>query len=116
MDRERLGRKIILAPLNHDDVQTMLQAIFNLKGPVRTEFLEPIYTLTEGNPFFIEEVLKALVAAGEVFYVDEGWTRKSMQELHIPPSVQDAVQRRTQHLRAEARRLLTLRCSSWAAL
>lgn len=72
------------------------------------EFLEPIYTLTEGNPFFIEEVLKALVAAGEVFYAADGWTRKSMPELHIPPSVQDAVQRRMQHLQPDARRLLTL--------
>jgi predicted ATPase len=86
----------------------MLQAIFDLRRPVPTEFLEPIYTLTEGNPFFIEEVLKALVAAGDVFYADDGWTRKSMQELHIPLSVQEAVQRRTGQLRADARRLLTV--------
>lgn len=86
----------------------MLQAIFALNQPVRAEFLEPLYTLTEGNPFFIEEVLKVLVAAGELFYADDGWTRKSMPELHIPPSVQEAVQRRTAQLRPAAPRLLTL--------
>jgi len=108
LDRGHLSRALRLDSLTSADVHTMLQAIFDLKRPVRTEFLEPIYTLTEGNPFFIEEVLKALVAAGEVFYVDDGWARKSIQDLHIPPSVQDAVGRRTQQLGTEARRLLTL--------
>ncbi len=108
LGRERLGREVVLEPLTRTEVNTMIQAIFDLKHPVRTEFFEPIYTLTEGNPFFIEEVLKALVTAGELFQVTDGWTRKSMQELHIPPSVQDAVQRRTRRLSAEARRLLTL--------
>ncbi|MBI3960299.1 MAG: AAA family ATPase [Chloroflexi bacterium] len=108
LDRGRLSREISVESLSRQDVHRMLQAIFELQRPVRTEFLETIYTLTEGNPFFIEEVLKVLVAAGEVFYADDGWTRKSMQELHIPPSVQDAVRRRTQQLQPEARHLLTL--------
>lgn len=34
--------------------------------------------------------------------------KQPMPELHIPPSVQDAVQRRMQHLQPAARRLLTL--------
>lgn len=108
VDRGHLARTIVLDALTPDNVQSMLQAIFALQRPVRSEFLDAIYTLTEGNPFFIEEVLKALVAAGEVFYADGGWTRKSMQELHIPPSVQDAVQRRILQLRPAAYRLLTL--------
>lgn len=108
MERARLSQTITLAALPPQDVQAMLQAIFALNQPVRAEFLEPLYTLTEGNPFFIEEVLKVLVAAGELFYADGGWTRKSMPELHIPPSVQDAVQRRTAQLRPAAQRLLTL--------
>ena len=108
MDRGRLCREIALPPLTPEEVQAMLRAIFDLARPVQAEFLQPIYHLTEGNPFFIEEVLKALVAAGEVFHSDDGWTRKSMQELHIPPSVQEAVARRTQRLSADARQLLTL--------
>jgi DNA-binding CsgD family transcriptional regulator len=108
LGRARLSREILLESLSPDDVRTMLQAIFDLKRPVGAEFLEPIYTLTEGNPFFIEEVLKALVAAGELFQADDGWARKSMQEIHIPPSVQDAVGRRTGQLQTAARHLLTL--------
>ena len=42
----------------------MLRAIFQMKKPVRREFLEALYRLTEGNPFFVEEVLKLLLDSG----------------------------------------------------
>ena len=35
------------------------------------ELLDAMYTLTEGNPFFIEEILKSLIEAGDIFY--EQW-------------------------------------------
>ena len=72
----------------------MLRAIFGLDRPVRAEFLAAIHDLTDGNPFFVEEVLRALVAAGDIFYADGGWDRKPLADLRIPRSVQDAVQQR----------------------
>lgn len=111
LDRGRLARELRLPALTPNDVQAMLQLIFEQTQPVRAEFLDAIYQLTEGNPFFVEEVLKALVTAGDIFYAERGWGRKPVEELGIPPSVQDAVQRRTLHLSSEARQLLT-----WAAV
>ena len=35
----------------------MLRAIYDLPNPVPASTLDAIYELTEGNPFFIEEVL-----------------------------------------------------------
>jgi DNA-binding NarL/FixJ family response regulator len=108
LDRARLAHEVMLQPLSVSDIDLMLQAIFSLNRPVRPEFLDAIYTLTEGNPFFTEEVLKALVTAGDLFYADGTWDRKPIHELQIPRSVQDAVQRRTAQLTAGARQLLTL--------
>ena len=108
LGRGRLAHEVVLAPLTQSDVSTMLHAIFDLRRPVRAEFLEAIYTLTEGNPFFIEEVLQALIAVRGIFYADGEWNRKSLEELKIPPSVQEAVQRRTARLNANARHILTL--------
>jgi predicted ATPase/DNA-binding CsgD family transcriptional regulator len=107
LDREHLALEWVLSRLTSAEVDAMIQTIFELGRPVYPEFLEPIYTLTEGNPFFIEEVLKVLLAAGEIFYADGAWTRKPMGELHIPRSVQDAVQRRVEKLSPTAKRLLT---------
>src|SRR5260370_30027513 len=87
---------------------TMLQAIAALPHPARFELLDPIYALTEGNPFFVEEILSSLIASGGLFYADGRWQRKALDELQIPRSIQDAVQQRTRHLSEDARRVLTL--------
>lgn len=107
-DRAHLASEIALAPLSRADVGTMLRAIFELERPVRTEFLEEIFDLNEGNPFFIEETLKSLVTSGGIFHTEQGWERKPLGELHIPRSVQDAVQRRVQQLSEHAHRVLIL--------
>jgi DNA-binding CsgD family transcriptional regulator len=98
LDRERLAREIALAPLPHDEIASMLRIIFDLSRPVHAEFVDVIYHFTEGNPFFIEETLKSLIAAGDIFLGEGGWNRKAISELRIPRSVQDAVQWRVASL------------------
>src|SRR6185312_12657481 len=106
LDRERLASEIALAPLTPAEVEEMLLGIFELQRPVRREFLDAMYNLTEGNPFFIEEVLHALLADDEIYYSGGGWERRPLNDLHIPRSVQDAVRRRSEHLSVAARQIL----------
>lgn len=108
VERERLATEWPLKQLSSLETDQMLQAIFELKQPTRPQFLNKIYSLTEGNPFFIEEVLRALITEGEIFYDVNGWERKAIDELHIPRSVLDAVQRRIQQLSSPAKSLLNL--------
>jgi DNA-binding CsgD family transcriptional regulator/Flp pilus assembly protein TadD len=108
LDRRRLTTEVRLTRLRATDTAAMIHAIFTPKQPVRQEFAERIYTLTEGNPFFVEETLKALVTGGDIFYTDGGWTRKALDELHIPRTVQVAVAQRVAQLSSAARRLLTV--------
>src|SRR4029078_1473495 len=60
------------------------------------------------NPFFIEEVLKSLVAAGDIFYADGAWERKPLDELTIQRSINAAVSARTANLSDEARQTLVV--------
>jgi predicted ATPase len=46
--------------------------------------------------------------AGDIFYENGRWERKALSELHIPRSVQDAVQQRTDRLGENARQVLIL--------
>src|SRR2546426_4451156 len=111
LDRERLAQEILLARLTQDEVEAMLQAIFSLPSlprSTRVELADPLYTLTEGNPFFVEEILKSLMASGEIFYANGTFQRIELRELHIPRSVQDAVQQRTDQLSESARRVVIL--------
>jgi len=115
LDRERLARECALAPLSRSEVSAMLYAIFALRRSVFTvprfmqgDLLDAMYGLTEGNPFFIEELLKSLIEVGDIFYEQGRWERKELRELHIPRSVQDAVELRTAHLSESARQVLNL--------
>ncbi len=112
-DREHLAQDFSLQRLARADVDAMLQAIFAMHQAVHTGLLESIYQLTEGNPFFIEEVLKSLIATGEITNRDGVWERTLLFGTHtrhpsIPHSVQDAVYQRTKQLSAPTRQVLTL--------
>jgi len=108
LDRERLAQELLLARLSHSDLETMLRAIFALPHSRQLELPDRLYTLTEGNPFFVEEILKSLVAAGEIFYEDGTWDRRPLNELHIPRSLHDALRQRTHELSESARQVLRL--------
>jgi predicted ATPase len=108
LERERLASELWLARLDYAQVDAMLRAIFDQRRPIRSDFLTEVYTLTEGNPFFIEEILKSLITAGAIFYAHGQWDRKPLAELNIPRTVQVAVRQRADRLSANAQRLLTL--------
>jgi tetratricopeptide (TPR) repeat protein len=108
LDRERLSVGIPLTPLPRSDVDAMLRAIFALPRSAHLELPDFLYALMEGNPFFVEEILKSLIMGGDIVYLDGHWEQRLLSELHIPPSVQEAVQQRTDRLRERARRVLIL--------
>ncbi|HXZ05462.1 MAG TPA: tetratricopeptide repeat protein, partial [Ktedonobacteraceae bacterium] len=108
LDRERLAHEYSLSGLSRNDVDAMLLAIFDAQRRVPSEMLDALYGLTEGNPFFIEEILKSLITAGGISYTGENWEHTPLSELHIPRSIQDAVQQRTDQVSKEAKHVLTL--------
>jgi predicted ATPase len=108
LDRERLATELRVPPLGLAELGLMLQAILGADRPAPPEVLDQLYALTEGNPFFVEEALQALVADGQLAYVGGSWKHTPGGTLRIPRSVQDAVQRRAEQLGAEARQLLSL--------
>jgi len=113
LDRARLSHELQLVSLTNSDVGTMLGAMLGLSEVEQKSLLDLIYPLTEGNPFFVEEVLSALVSRGELVSDDGGWHYISHpvrrgQRLPVPRSVQEAVQQRTAYLSEDAKRLLRL--------
>jgi predicted ATPase/DNA-binding CsgD family transcriptional regulator len=107
-DRERRATELMLGPLERSGVDAMLRSVFNQPHPIRSDFLDMMHALTAGNPFFIEEVLRALIAAGDIYYEGGHWVRKETDQLRIPRSVRDAVLRRSSELSPAAREVLSL--------
>jgi predicted ATPase/DNA-binding NarL/FixJ family response regulator len=108
LDREHLAQEVALPPLSRNQVDAMLRAIFHLPHPAPAQTLDALYGLAEGNPFFIEELLKSLIIAGTLFDTQQTWKRLPLQEWHIPRSVADAVERRLDRVGDAARQVAIL--------
>ena len=109
LDRTRLVVEVELAPLAADDVARMLHAIFGDAGDPGEPFVATLYAVTEGNPFFVEEVLKALVTSGELERTPEGgWHAPPLERVRVPRTAVEAVRRRLSRLSEPARELAAI--------
>jgi ABC-type oligopeptide transport system substrate-binding subunit/tetratricopeptide (TPR) repeat protein len=107
LDRERLTTRLKLTRLSREATRELLELL--LAEEISSELLDGIYRETEGNPFFIEEVCKALVESGKLYYEDGHWQWPSrMAELAIPQSVRVAIQSRVSKLPADSQETLHL--------
>jgi len=88
-NRERLVTRIVLRRFDQTETSQQLGAL--LGESVSGDFANAVHRETEGNPFFIEEVLKALIEKGSVRRESGRWKRCDVDELVIPQSVKEAI-------------------------
>lgn len=105
LERARLLTELPVRALGRDDVRAMLTAIFGAETNLGDEFVELLHGLTEGNPFFVEETLKALIVAGDLAPRDGGWRAQSLARVRVPRTAAEAVRRRLATLTVPARAL-----------
>ena len=104
LGREPRTTRLKLNRLTIEQTEDLLAAFF--QDEITPEFRDGIYKETDGNPFFIEEVCKALVESGKLYYENGSWHRPDMSELGIPQSVRVAIQSRVGKLSPETQELL----------
>jgi tetratricopeptide (TPR) repeat protein len=106
LNRERLATRLKLGRLSREQTGALLEVMF--EEEITSDFLESLYRETEGNPFFLEEVCKALIEEGKLYYADGHWRRPNMNEIEIPQSVRVAIQARLSKLPASSQDVLRL--------
>ncbi len=70
------------------------------------EFVELLHRRTEGNPYFVQQVVRMLVERGDIFCQDGEWTRRAIEEIEVPESVRSVVGQRLAHLGETAQEVL----------
>jgi DNA-binding CsgD family transcriptional regulator len=100
LNRERLFERIHLRGLNEEDVTAFVRGAANaVPGP---DLLARIYEETEGNPFFLSEVV-ALLDAESALAGGDG-----VAAIAVPEGVREVLGRRLNRLSPETNALLTL--------
>src|SRR5688572_1084950 len=103
LDRTRVVTELDLGRFSSAEISNMLSAIFD-GAPPGGDFAATLHELTDGNPFFVEEVLKAMVSGGEVTRrADGGWHAQQLPRVHAPRTAVEAVRRRLSTLTTPAR-------------
>lgn len=106
ISRERLSYALPLKRLAFDHVLQMIRQTFGEKVPSKLPDL--VYGKTEGNPFFVEEVLRSLVEEGAVYPVEKGWGVKDLSDVHVPRGIKEVAQKRLERLDEESSHVLSL--------
>ncbi len=99
------AQHLTLGPLSQSEVFDLLMSRYAGETGAVRQFSALLYGWTRGNPFFIEETMKELVAAGVVRTHDGQWIGWGVESLELPSSVRDAVNARINRLSSDARAL-----------
>jgi len=93
-------RHIRLAGLNHSEVARFIESTGEVPAPAT--LIAAVHTKTEGNPLFVEEVIRLLAAEGHLE------TGEAIPEpIVIPPRIREAIGRRLALLSERCRVVLT---------
>ena len=98
--------RIGLRGLTADEVQRMMAAISG--HDVQWGVSEAVYRQTEGNPLFVQEVLRYLVEEGMLAHGHEGSERQTPPEMRIPEGLTDVIGKRLSRLSTEANSVLSI--------
>jgi class 3 adenylate cyclase len=108
--RDSDHKRLPLRGLSMQEARALLEASAEHElGTREVRIAELMYERTEGNPFFIEEVIRHLVEAGQLSRRGGRWVIDvdTVEEVGIPEGVRETVGRRLARLSPECRELLS---------
>jgi DNA-binding SARP family transcriptional activator/tetratricopeptide (TPR) repeat protein len=92
--------------LDRFDEEAVQQLVADATGSSPSSlFTDQIYKHTEGNPFFVGQILLSLIQEGKV-EKSGGQITTDLDKLTLPPSVRLLIERRLAHLSADCRTML----------
>ncbi len=102
LNRENLSQRVLLRGLTENDVRRFVEVTAGSTPP--DTLVQAVYRETEGNPFFVNEIVRLLVADGRLEKAEgvKDWS------VTIPQSVREVVGRRLDHLSEECNKVLTI--------
>ena len=98
--RTKAANVLELHPLPPDGIAGMVRAIFD-ESEVTPEFRDFLHERSEGNPFVLEELLKAAIDRGDIYRSADKWERKGLEDLRLPQTVRDTILLRLEQLSPE---------------
>jgi diguanylate cyclase (GGDEF)-like protein len=100
LSRDERFHEIRVARLSRGELGQWLNQVLHQEA--EEELLEVVYKLTEGNPFFSVQVLRALMEEESLFWTGSRWEWRPRSALKLPTAVKDIISRRLTRLSPKA--------------
>jgi tetratricopeptide (TPR) repeat protein len=100
--------RVLLRGLNADEVRRMMETICGHAVP--WSLAEAVHRQTEGNPLFVQEVIRYLAEEGLIARKEGQWrpTKDSPLEMSIPEGLRDVIGKRLSLLTPECNQVLSV--------
>jgi len=108
--REHAFERILLRGLSVGEVASLLEAGAQHElGPRGLPLVEAIHRESEGNPFFIEEIVRHLIETGGLYRRGDQWAigAARIEDLGIPEGIKEVIGRRLSRLSEAANAALS---------
>ena len=97
-----------LEPLRYDDLHALVRDVFRADSASAAALAGRLFSWTRGNPFFVEEILKSLVASSALHQQAGVWHGWDAELPGLPRSIRDALAARLDRLTPPARSVANL--------
>jgi DNA-binding SARP family transcriptional activator len=94
--RERLSQVITLAPLPESAVAQIMNHV--LGGEAAPTLIKAVAAITEGNPFFVQEITRAVLKRHALDLQNGQWRLRPGASLRVPSGLQEVLRERVQRL------------------
>jgi tetratricopeptide (TPR) repeat protein len=100
--------RVLLRGLNADEVRRMLESI--TRESVPWGLAEAVHRQTEGNPLFVQEVIRFLAEEGLIVQKDGRWrpSKDTSLEMNIPEGLRDVIGKRLSLVSKKCNELLSV--------
>lgn len=94
-----------LQPLNEADCEKVIAAVFQNNIQIPSSDLQTLHRITDGNPYFLIEMVRLLVAEKAITFCDGRWQWHSLNQSRLPETIVMAAQAKLDRLSDEVREM-----------
>jgi class 3 adenylate cyclase/tetratricopeptide (TPR) repeat protein len=107
-EKQPLHQGLELRPLSEQDSRSLAVEVLQRAENIPDALLKVILSNSEGNPFYVEELVKMLVQQGVIVKGDERWLVRveRLEEVQVPITLSGVLQARLDSLAEEERTVL----------
>jgi class 3 adenylate cyclase/tetratricopeptide (TPR) repeat protein len=105
LSREELVERIAVRRLEETATSELIGVTLGERD-VSGQLAGLIYQRTEGNPFFVQQLLRFLVERGDVYQEKGRWAQRALETIEVPESVRSVIGQRLARLREVTQEIL----------